>query len=194
MKHLKLKTFFSFFLILAMLVASTSQVFAGACEDPNSDSVFDHDAANLTWDDETIVEDLGYARYEYSRCTCNTCGRTFLVLMGVTDYDLSGGGDDDSCKTKHAQTIHCGCLTRTVRSAKKKARSFMLKKSSSEGTAVTCKKISGSKCLTISKKGKITVKKGTKKGAYRIKIRLSARETATAKAATITRIVKVKVS
>ena len=39
---------------------------------------------------------------------------------------------------------------------------------------MTFKKVSGSKNLSISKAGKITVKKGTKKGTYKIKVAVTA--------------------
>ncbi len=56
---------------------------------------------------------------------------------------------------------------------------------------VTYKKSSGNKKITVSKAGKITVKKGLKKGTYKVKIKVSAAGNATYKAAT--KIVKVTI-
>ena len=59
---------------------------------------------------------------------------------------------------------------------------------------VTYKKVSGAKKLSINAKtGKITVKKGTKKGTYKIKVRVTAAGSANYKAATKTLTLKVRV-
>ena len=59
---------------------------------------------------------------------------------------------------------------------------------------VTYKKLSGSKKLTINKTtGKITVKKGTKKGLYKIKVKVSAKGNANYKAGSKTVTVKIRV-
>lgn len=58
---------------------------------------------------------------------------------------------------------------------------------------VTCKKVSGSKCLSVTKAGTIKVKKGTKRGTYKIKIKATAAATKNYKAAYKTSTVTVKV-
>ena len=59
---------------------------------------------------------------------------------------------------------------------------------------VSYKKIKGSKNITVSSKGKITVKKGLKKGTYKVKVRVSAKGNATYKSmiktVTVTIVVK----
>lgn len=62
-----------------------------------------------------------------------------------------------------------------------------------EGT-VTFKKKSGSKNLTINDKGAIIVKKGTKKGTYKIKVAVTATGNNQYDAGTKTVVVKVKVN
>ncbi len=62
-----------------------------------------------------------------------------------------------------------------------------------EGT-VSYKKLSGSKKITVNKKtGKITIKKGTKKGTYKVKIRIKAAGNDGYKSKTISKTVKIKV-
>ena len=58
---------------------------------------------------------------------------------------------------------------------KKKARSFNIDVSIMSSYGYKCKKISGSKRLKISKKGKVTVKKKTKKGVYKMKVLITAK-------------------
>lgn len=89
----------------------------------------------------------------------------------------------------------------TVKAAQKKISAASLKKAkkvlkaitvkNNKGT-VTYKRVSGSKKLTISSKtGKITVKKGTKKGTYKIKVKVSAKGNNTYKAGSKTVTVKI---
>ena len=55
-------------------------------------------------------------------------------------------------------------------------------------------KISGNKKITVNKKnGKVTIKKGLKKGTYKVKIKVRAAGNATHKAATRTVTIKIKV-
>ena len=58
----------------------------------------------------------------------------------------------------------------------------------------TYKKLSGNKKITINKKtGKVTVKKGLKKGTYKVKIRVRAAGNATYKAGARTVTIKIKI-
>ena len=72
----------------------------------------------------------------------------------------------------------------------KKTKAFTIK--NAKGT-VTFKKKSGSKKLTINSKGVITVKKGTKKGTYKIKVTVTAAGNDTYAAGSKTVTVKVAV-
>jgi len=74
----------------------------------------------------------------------------------------------------------------------KVSRASAIKVSNAKGT-VTYKKVSGSKNLTISKKGAITVKKGLKTGTYKIKVNVRAGGTKTYKAKTKAAIITIKV-
>ena len=60
--------------------------------------------------------------------------------------------------------------------------------------SIKCKKVSGDSCISVTKAGKVKVKKGTPMGIYQIKIRISAGATEDYKAAKITINVSVVVS
>lgn len=60
-------------------------------------------------------------------------------------------------------------------------------------TSCTFKKVSGSKKLTVTKDGRIKVKKGTKKGTYKIRLKVTAKAGGIYKSASKTVTVKVKV-
>jgi hypothetical protein len=96
--------------------------------------------------------------------------------------------------TKPDQSISVTPTSKTVKASKvKKTAQMFTIKATAKGN-VTFKKSSGSKNVTISKTGTVTVKKGTKNGTYKIKVKVSAAATskyeATSKTVTIT--VKVK--
>lgn len=82
---------------------------------------------------------------------------------------------------KYAQSLKLSLKGKTVKVAGKK-------------TKVSFKKVSGSKKLSINKStGKIKVKKGTKKGTYKIKVKVSAKSSTKYASATKTKTFKVKV-
>ncbi len=99
---------------------------------------------------------------------------------------------------KYANTLTVKAKKPTVKFArlKKKNQTIALKKwvtiSKAQGK-VTCKKSSGNKKITVSKTGKITVKKGLKKGTYKVKIKVTAAGNANYKAKTKTVTVKITV-
>ncbi|MBQ3291983.1 MAG: leucine-rich repeat protein [Mogibacterium sp.] len=91
----------------------------------------------------------------------------------------------------------------TVKAASKKVKAKKVKKAKQTVKAltvanavgkVTYKKAGGSKKLSVNAKtGKITVKKGTKKGSYKIKVKVTASGDSNYKAATKTVTVKIRV-
>ena len=81
----------------------------------------------------------------------------------------------------------------TVSKLKKAGQSFNIGVKITGNGQFTCKKISGSSKLSVSKTGKISVKKGTKKGTYKISIQIKAAESSQYKAKTIKTMVTVKV-
>ena len=75
----------------------------------------------------------------------------------------------------------------------KKSQTFILKGSSSAKTKLTYKKSVGNKKITVSKTGKVTVKKGLKKGTYKVKVKVTAASNANYKKATTTKTITVKI-
>ena len=81
--------------------------------------------------------------------------------------------------------------TYKAKALKKAKKSFTLKAEATNGT-VTFKKVAGSSKLSI-KNGKIVVKKGTKKGTYKINVKASVAAGNGYKAASTTKVIKVVV-
>ena len=74
----------------------------------------------------------------------------------------------------------------------KKTKNFTVKTKATSGAKTTYKKVTKGK-ISVSKAGKVTLKKGLKKGKYNIKVKVSCAETATAKAAEKTITLKITV-
>ena len=109
----------------------------------------------------------------------------------------SGGGASSGSTAKKANTAKIAAK-KTVKvkasKLKKKARlrkAITVKKAKG---AVTYKKVSGSKRLSVTKKGKVKVKKNTKKGTYKIRIKVTVKGTAKYKQKVKAFTVKVKVT
>ena len=80
-----------------------------------------------------------------------------------------------------------------VSTTKKKTKKFDLdSKYVKDSAKVKWSKVSGSKKVTV-KNGKLVVKKGTKKGYYKVKVKMKVAATANYKKKTITKNIKVKV-
>lgn len=123
------------------------------------------------------------------------------INAGTASVIVSGCGKYEGDITvkfniaKAAQNVKIQSSSGTVKrkAIKKKAQYLSaLKVSGAKGTK-TFTKVSGSKKLTITKSGKIKVKKGTKKGTYKIKVKLASAATANYKYASTTRTITVKV-
>lgn len=95
---------------------------------------------------------------------------------------------------KKANTLSAKGKTVTVKKSKKtvikKAKAFTIKDAKG---AVTFKKSSGNKKITVSKAGKITVNKGLKKGTYKIKVKVTAAGNSSYNKKTVTVTVTIKV-
>lgn len=64
----------------------------------------------------------------------------------------------------------------SVKAGKSKSIAFKTKESEA-GTKVVYKKTKGSKCITVTKTGKVTAKKGLKKGkTYTVKVKVTCGE------------------
>ena len=96
---------------------------------------------------------------------------------------------------KNAQKITVKTTNKTVKysKVKKATQKFTITTTVKDKAGLTFKKTSGNKKITVSKTGKVSVKKGTKKGTYKITVKVSAKETKLYKAATVTKTIKVVV-
>lgn len=122
------------------------------------------------------------------------------VLGGTVDtqYEKSAGRIEivtgDPLRAPNPMTVKA--VTKAVKVKKLKKSSLKLtslKVKNAEGK-VTYKKVSGSPQLRLNAKtGKVTVKKGTKKGTYKIRIRTTAAGNKYCKKKTVTRTARVRV-
>ena len=152
-------------------------------------------SVTVTVDGVTLTEGEDYT-VSYSASTRKNAGTYKIYVYGSGNY--TSGKITKSYKiTKASQSLKVTTSTKSVKysSVKKKAQTVtaITKVSGAKGT-VTYKKTSGSSKLTVSKTGKITVKKGTKKGTYKIKVKVSSASTTNYSSAskTVTITVKVK--
>ncbi len=99
---------------------------------------------------------------------------------------------------KNANTLYAKGKTVKVKKATVKKKSVKIKRAKAITVknavgALSFKKAKGNKKITVAKNGKITVKKGLKKGTYKIKIKVTAAGNDEYKAVTKTVTVKIRV-
>jgi hypothetical protein len=118
-----------------------------------------------------------------------------VTTAPVEQTEKSADTTETVKKAKKSNTLKVSVKKKTVKKSK-------LKKSKKTVSAITVKnaqgkvtyaKLSGSKYLNVTKKGKIEVKKGTKKGTYKIKVKVTAKGNSSYKKASKTVTVKIKV-
>ena len=117
--------------------------------------------------------------------TCNNCGATKTeTIAKCAKYANPLKAKGKTVKVKYVKLKN---KNQTV--AQKKA--FSIRKAQGK---VTYKKSSGNKKITVAKNGKITVKKGLKKGTYKVKVKVTAAGNANYKSSTkaVTVTIKVK--
>ena len=97
--------------------------------------------------------------------------------------------------SKKSQNLKVTKKNKTVKAKALKKKALKVKAITVKNAKgkVSYKKVSGSKKLSLVKGGKIKVKKGTKKGTYKIKVKVTAKGNSTYKAASKTVTVKIKV-
>ena len=121
------------------------------------------------------------------------------TAFGEKVYTCSVCGETKTEKIKKVNPITVKGKTKALKAAKLKkkaaaiARKDVITVSKAQGT-VTYKKASGNKKITVAKNGKVTVKKGTKKGTYKIKVKVTAagNKNFAKKTKTVTFTIKVK--
>ena len=132
--------------------------------------------------------------YTLSYANNTNAGTASVTVKGTGDYKGTATGSFTIAKAN--QSLTAKASTKTVKKAKvkKKAQkvSGAIKVTGAQGKVTYAKK-SGSAKLKVASNGKITVKKKTKKGTYKVKVVVKAAGNGNYNAATKTVTVKVKV-
>jgi len=172
-------------------------------------------ALTLNWYDGESSRNLDEYDYALScknnvnpgTATATISGKGFYAGTATTTFQISKptsaassktGATASTAKKKAVNPIKVKGKTATVKfkKLKKKAQKLSAKKvitvSKAQGK-VTYKKTSGNKKIAIAKNGKVTVKKGLKKGTYKVKVKVTAAGNAKYGKATKTVTFKVKV-
>ena len=141
------------------------------------------------------VVDPGF--YKVSCLQTKNAGKG-VVLISASDKDNSPihGAKLASVTIKKArQTIKVSATKKfSYAKLKKKAQKRKLAAAATDTKSrITYKKVSGSRKITVSKTGVIKVAKGTKKGTYRIKVRIAATATSNYYKRTVRKVIKVVV-
>jgi hypothetical protein len=128
---------------------------------------------------------------------CTVCGKYFKDEAGKTETTVEAETIAKLAKKKNPLTVKGKTVKIKYSVLKKKdvtiKRADAITVKNAKGT-VTYSKTSGNKKITISKtSGKIKVKKGLKKGTYKVKIKVKAAGTSTYKSGSKTVTVTIKV-
>ena len=127
---------------------------------------------------------------------CKDAG-TYTVKANLTgNYSGSATATFTIAKAKNPITAKAKSPALKASAVKKKNQTITAKKAitvSKNQGKVTYKKLSGNKKITVSKAGKFTVKKGLKKGTYKVKVNVSAAGNKNYKAGSKTVTVKVRI-
>ena len=139
--------------------------------------------------------------------TCFACGATSTETIPLLTPETSDSPAEEEKETienkttnarkANTMTVQAKTVKVSYSKLKKKNQTITAKKAFSVKKAVgkvTFKKTSGSKKITVSKTGKLTVKKGLKKGKYKIKVKVTAagNKSYKAKTKTVALIITVK--
>ncbi len=124
-----------------------------------------------TWDFGMITTQATAVNEGIKTYTCTVCKTT---RTEVIPKKVENDGSNDNNKTKKSQNIKV-TTTKTIsaKKLKKKAQTFSLSAKSTSGNKVKYKLVNKNKNIKFSSSGKITVKKGTKKGTYKIKVKMT---------------------
>ena len=171
----------------AIELSSTSFTYNGKVQKPTVKLV----------DGKALVEGDDYT-VAYSNESSKVVGKYTVTVTGKGNYaGTSAEATYSIAKANNPMAVKAVAKTVKAKKVKKKKQTVAgcVKFTKKAQGKVTYKKVSGAKKLSINAKtGKITVKKGTKKGTYKIKVRVTAAGNANYKAATKTLTLKVKVS
>ena len=148
-------------------------------------------------DDELVAHGVEMEAYSVEDEGEGICFHVFVhnVQDGKTiDYSTGVVTETSSSPSKSQKiTISTSTKTYTASALASAKKTFSIGVKTSSGK-FTCSKSSGSSCLSVSSAGKITVKKGTKKGTYKIKVKIVAPKTTKYKKTQATKTITVKVT
>ena len=157
-------------------------IYTCSCGETHNDNYVN--ALGHKWDAGKVTKKATPTATGVKTYTCTVCGATKTETIA-------------KC-AKYANPIKASGKTATVKfkNLKKKNQTIAQKNAFSVTKAqgkVTYKKSSGNKNITINSSGKITVKKGLKKGTYKITVKVTAAGNATYKSGSKTVTVTIKV-
>ncbi len=167
--------------------------FTGESTDTTETTEPSETATQATTDAEPTTESTETTAATEATTESTEATQATTVTQPTTDSATEPATEKAS---KKANTITVKAKTKSVKYNKTKKSSVKIKNAITVTNAkgsVSYKKLSGSKKLSISKNGTITVKKGTKKGTYKIKVKVTAKGNSSYKAKSKTVTVKVKV-
>ena len=159
---------------------------------PGPDLIRDHDRNSIVSEKAATASEDGYIEYE-----CSKCGKTYREIIpaaGRNDDESEkpsddDGDDDDDDDDPHnmfdEDEIDYRINPADVSVKNRTFRKSALKRSAKTYKAITVKHAEGqvtykvkggdTKVLALKKGGRITIKKGTKKGTYKLKVRVTAK-------------------
>lgn len=148
---------------------------------------------------DNMYDNVGFpvTQSRYARLLISKFSSYAFYWYSDNQDEIPGAGTVPSATVKTAKKANpLSVKGKTVKVKKnkktviKKSRAFKTKNAKGK---LTFKKSKGNKKITVAKSGKITVKKGLKKGTYKVKIKVKAAGNSEYKAATKTVTVKIKV-
>ena len=148
----------------------------------------------------TVSNPVGTTKFKSSNtkvATVTSAGKVTGKKAGSVTITATNNGKSASVKIKivkraNPMTVKAKAIKASSKKTQtfKKAKAFTVKKA--KGT-VTFKKVKGDKNITVTSKGNVTVKKGIKKGAYKVKVKVTAKGNTAYNAKTKTVTLKVTV-
>ncbi len=143
---------------------------------------------------KTLKEGTDYKFINSQKNKFTAAGMPQVVIQGIGNYTDTASGRLTIKKATKAQTIKAKVASKTYKAAdvKKAAKSFSIGVTGAKGTVSY--KSSNTKYVTVNKNGKVTVKKGAKKGTYKVTVKAAkaSDKNVNYKASTITVQVVVK--
>ena len=142
-----------------------------------------------------LFEDAGEGKLRVNLDTAKMAKEDATLAAALANYQF-GAAEMDLVVEKADNDITIKTTAKTVKGLKKgklkKNKSFKISYTVQQGTA-TFTKVSGNGKIKVSSAGKVTVKKGIKKGTYKVKVKAVSKGNANYAQATATKVIKIKV-